>query len=147
MSNENSFPLLDNEDVLVRDDIFRILEESGVGVPAYYNKIDFEIDSKKGQYSRSRSGCYFCFFQQRIEWIWLYEQHHELYQKAMEYEKDGYTWGQNESLEELIRPERIKQVKEEYLKRMGLNASKTKSPYLIDILDDEEGIGCASCFI
>ena len=44
-------------------------------------------------------------------------------------------------------PERIKQVKEEYLKRMERNAAKTKSPYLIDILDEEEGIGCASCFI
>lgn len=147
LSKEDSFPLIDNEDVLVRDDIFRILEESGVGVPAYYNKIDFDINGKTGQYSRSRSGCYFCFFQQRIEWIWLYEQHPELYKKAMEYEKDGYTWGQNESLEELIRPERIKQVKEEYLKRMERNAAKTKSPYLIDILDEEEGIGCASCFI
>lgn len=147
LSKEDSFSLIDNEDVLVRDDIFRILEESGVGVPAYYNKIDFDINGKTGQYSRSRSGCYFCFFQQRIEWIWLYEQHPELYKKAMEYEKDGYTWGQNESLEELIRPERIKQVKEEYLKRMERNAAKTKSPYLIDILDEEEGIGCASCFI
>ncbi|SFC93345.1 Phosphoadenosine phosphosulfate reductase family protein [Flexibacter flexilis DSM 6793] len=147
LSKEDSFPLLDNEDVLVRDDIFRILEESGVGVPAYYNKIDFAINGKIGQYSRSRSGCYFCFFQQKIEWIWLYEQHPNLYKKAMEYEKDGYTWGQNESLEELIHPERVKQVKEEYVKRMERNAAKSKSPYLIDILDDEEGIGCASCFI
>ncbi len=147
LGKADSFPLLDNEDVLVRDDIFRILEESGVGVPAYYNKIDFDINGKTGQYSRSRSGCYFCFFQQKIEWIWLYEQHPDLYKKAMEYEKDGYTWGQNESLEELIRPERIKQVKEEYLKRMERNATKNKSPYLIDILDEEEGIGCASCFI
>lgn len=147
LSKEDSFPLLDNEDVLVRDDIFRILQESGVGVPAYYNKVDFDINGKTGQYSRSRSGCFFCFFQQKIEWIWLYEQHPDLYKKAMEYEKDGYTWGQNESLVELIRPERIKQVKEEYLKRMERNAAKNKSPYLIDILDEEEGIGCASCFI
>lgn len=55
------YPLLENEDVLVRDDIFRILEESGVGVPEYYNKVEFEIDGKKGYYSRSRSGCFFCF--------------------------------------------------------------------------------------
>jgi 3'-phosphoadenosine 5'-phosphosulfate sulfotransferase (PAPS reductase)/FAD synthetase len=147
LSKETAFPLLDNEDILVRDDIFRILEESGVGVPAYYNKIDFDIKGKIGQYSRSRSGCYFCFYQQKIEWIWLYEQHPELYKKAMEYEKDGYTWAQNESLEELIKPERITQVKEEYIKRMERNSAKNKSPYLIDILDEEEGIGCASCFI
>lgn len=55
------FPLIDNEDILVKDDIFRILEESGVGVPAYYNPIEFEVDGKKGKYCRSRSGCYFAF--------------------------------------------------------------------------------------
>lgn len=146
LAQEDSFPLLENDEVLIKDDIFRILEESGVGVPAYYNKTDFEINGKKGQYARSRSGCYFCFFQQKIEWIWLYEQHPELYKKAMEYEKDGYTWGQGESLEELIKPERVKQIKEEYLKRME-RKSKVKSPYLVDILDDAEGEGCASCFV
>lgn len=147
LASESTFPLLDNEDVLIRDDIFRILRESGVGVPAYYDKIDFEINGKTGQYARSRSGCYFCFYQQKIEWVWLYEQHPELYKKAMEYEKDGYTWAQGESLEELIQPKRIAQIKEEYVKRMERKASKNQSPYLIDILSEEEGIGCASCFI
>ncbi|MCB0536685.1 MAG: phosphoadenosine phosphosulfate reductase family protein [Bacteroidetes bacterium] len=146
LSNESLFPLLDNDEVLIREDIFKILEESGVGVPAYYNKIDFEINGKKGQYARSRSGCFFCFFQQKIEWVWLYEQHPELYKKAMEYEKDGYTWGQHESLEELIQPERMAAIKEEYVKRAE-RKSKAKSPYLVDILDDAEGEGCAACFI
>ena len=146
LATESSFPLLDNEDVLVRADIFRILEESGVGVPAYYNKIEFEVNGKKGEYARSRSGCFFCFFQQKIEWVWLYEQHKELYLKAMEYEKDGYTWAQGESLEDIIKPERIEQIKEEYIKRME-RKSKAKSPYLVDILDEEEGIGCAACFV
>lgn len=110
------FPLIDNEDILVKDDIFRILEESGVGIPAYYNPIEFEVDGKKGKYCRSRSGCYFCFFQQRIEWIWLLEQHPELYKKSMEYEKDGYTWIQGETLAELSRPERVRQIKLDYIK-------------------------------
>ena len=66
--------------------------------------------------------------------------------KAMEYEKDGYTWGQFESLEELIQPERMEKIKEEYIKRME-KKSKAKSPYLVDILDDAEGEGCAACFI
>lgn len=146
LATEASFPLIENDEILVRDDIFRILEESGVGVPAYYNKIDFEINGKTGQYARSRSGCFFCFFQQKIEWVWLYEQHPDLYKRAMEYEKDGYTWGQHESLEELIQPARMAQIKEEYVKRME-KKSKAKSPYLIDILDDAEGEGCAACFI
>ena len=146
LATEDSFPLLDNDEVLIEEDIFRILEESGVGIPAYYKKIEFEVNGKKGEYARSRSGCYFCFFQQKIEWVWLYEQHPELYEKAMEYEKDGYTWAQNESLEDLIKPERIIQIKEDYIKRME-RKSKVKSPFLMDILDDDEGEGCASCFI
>lgn len=146
LATEDSFPLLDNDEVLIEEDIFRILEESGVGIPAYYKKIEFEVNGKKGEYARSRSGCYFCFFQQKIEWVWLYEQHPELYEKAMEYEKDGYTWAQNESLEDLIKPERIAQIKEDYIKRME-RKSKVKSPFLMDILDDDEGEGCASCFI
>jgi len=146
LSTETTFPLLDNDEILVRDDIFKILEESGVGVPAYYNKVEFEVNGKKGEYARSRSGCFFCFFQQKIEWVWLYEQHPELYKKAMEYEKDGYTWGQFESLEELIQPKRIVTIKEEYIKRMK-KKSQSKSPYLIDILSEDEGVGCASCFV
>jgi len=145
LATVDSFPLIENDEIIIKEDVFRILEESGVGVPAYYKPIDFKINDKKGQYSRSRSGCFFCFFQQKIEWVWLYEQHPELYKKAMEYEKDGYTWGQHESLEELIKPKRIAQIKEEYVKRME-RKSKVKSPYLIDILDDE-GEGCAACFI
>lgn len=140
------FPLLENEDNLVRDDIFKILEDTGVGVPAYYKKIDFNIDGKKSSYARSRSGCFFCFYQQKIEWVWLYEQHPDLFAKAMVYEKDGYTWMQNESLEQLIAPDRIKQIKSEYTKKQERAANKNSS-FLVDILDEEEGIGCASCFI
>ena len=64
----------------------------------------------------------------------------------MEYEKDGYTWAQTESLEELIQPKRMTAIKEEYIKRME-RKSKVKSSYLLDILDDAEGEGCAACFI
>ena len=64
-----------------------------------------------------------------------------------EYEnlKDGFTWNQNESLETLSTPERIEAIKREFVNRT--NKSKTKSHYLIDILDDSEEEGCASCFI
>jgi 3'-phosphoadenosine 5'-phosphosulfate sulfotransferase (PAPS reductase)/FAD synthetase len=139
------FPLLDNTDVLVKEDIFRLLRESGVGVPAYYEEIPFEVDGKKGTYCRSRSGCYFCFFQQKIEWIWLYEQHPDLYAKAMEFEKDGYTWNQNESLAELCNPERVRQIKLDIIKRQEENRKQCKGTTLVDILGDE--IMCANCFI
>ena len=139
------FPLLDNTDVLVKEDIFRLLRESGVGIPSYYNEIPFEVDGKTGTYSRSRSGCYFCFFQQKIEWIWLYEQHPELYKQAMEFEKDGYTWNQNESLAELCKPERVRQVKLDIIKRQEENCKQMKGSTLVDVLGDE--IMCTNCFI
>ena len=140
----DEFPLLDNEDILVKDDIFKILRNSGVGVPKYYEELEFEVNGKKGKYARSRSGCFFCFFQQKIEWVWLYEQHPDRFQKAMEYEKEGYTWMQDERLEDLAKPERITQIKEEFLKRLERNS--TGSPLLVDILSDE-GEGCAACFL
>jgi len=73
------------EDGLVRDDIINILNESGLGLPKYYEW-------------RSRSGCYFCFYQKKIEWIGLQENHPELFEAAKSYEKTDektgkrYTW-------------------------------------------------------
>ncbi|MBN4082979.1 phosphoadenosine phosphosulfate reductase, partial [bacterium AH-315-A23] len=141
-------PLLENEDNIVRADVFRILEESGVGVPAYYNKIEFEVDGQKGEYARSRSGCYFCFFQQKIEWIWLYEQHPDLYKKAIEYENadEMFTWISGESLEELIQPQRVKEIKLYHINRTNKQKS-ANSKFLLDILDDTESDACTACFI
>jgi len=163
MSHLDSYPLIENEDILVRDDIFTILRESGVGVPAYYEKREYhvEIDGelKTGYYSRSRSGCFFCFFQQKIEWVWLFENHPKLYQEAMEYEKEGYTWQQGETLQELCSDERRASIKREHYTRIKRQKNNFKSPNLVDILTDstsdeweidweeEEGKGCAACFI
>lgn len=141
----DSFPLLDNTDVLVKDDIFCLLRESGVGVPAYYEEIPFEVDGKRGTYCRSRSGCYFCFFQQKIEWVWLLEQHPDLFNKAMEFEKDGYTWNQGESLSALSKPERVRQIKLDIIKRQEESRKMNKGTTLVDILGDD--IMCSNCFI
>ncbi|AYB31990.1 phosphoadenosine phosphosulfate reductase family protein [Chryseolinea soli] len=146
LSKCDSFPLLDKVDVQIREDVFKILEDSGVGIPGYYKEIDFEVNGKKSSYCRSRSGCYFCFYQQKIEWVWLYEQHPDKFKLAMEYEKDGYTWNDDLSLGELIQPERIVAIKEEYIKRSA-RTKKGSSGLLVDILEDSEAEGCASCFI
>ena len=148
LSLEEDYALLDNEDVLIREDIFNILRTSNVGVPKYYEKIEYEVEGQKGEYARSRSGCYFCFFQQKIEWIWLYEQHPDLYTKAMEYENDeeGFTWAENETLKELIEPSRIREIKLDHLKRTSKEKAKT-SPYLLDILEGTERDGCNTCFL
>jgi 3'-phosphoadenosine 5'-phosphosulfate sulfotransferase (PAPS reductase)/FAD synthetase len=143
----DDFPLIDNEEILGITDIYQILEDSGVGIPDYYKEIEFEVDGKKGTYSRSRSGCYFCFFQQKIEWIWLYEQHPDLFQKAMDFEKDGYTWNQGESLSDLIKPERIRQIKLDAIKRQEQKAKENSNSLLINMFSDDNDVLCANCFI
>lgn len=147
ISHLDDYPLLTNEDIVDRDGVFRLLDESGVGRPRYYDPIEFEVNGQRGFYNRSRSGCYFCFFQQKIEWIWLYEQHPERFQQAMEYEKEGFTWMDDERLEELIQPQRMMQVKEMHLRNGEKSGKKDKSAYLIDVLAESEGQGCTVCFI
>lgn len=149
IANVAFFPLVDNEDVLLLEDIFDLLERSGVGVPAYYKDIEFEVDGQKATYNRSRSGCYFCFFQQKIEWVWLYEQHPDMFAKAMEYEKEQFMWNIEEPLSELIKPERIRAIKLDYIKRKTRIEKNKKSLKLRDILADgaEVDLACASCFI
>lgn len=149
LSLENEYSLIENDEVLVLEDIKNILKDSNVGLPEYYNEIEFEVNGKKGKYARSRSGCFFCFYQQKIEWVWLYEQHNSLFIKAMEYEKEGYTWMQDEPLSELIKPERINRIKEDYLKKIENRKSRIPGGYFKDNpeLDDDEQVGCASCFI
>jgi len=83
------FPFI--EDGLVREDIFQILENS-VGIPEYYKW-------------RSRSGCYFCFFQRQDEWLGLKRNHPDLFEKAVQIEEksgNGYTWVQGRTLNEVI---------------------------------------------
>ena len=145
------FPLIDNTEIIGLNEVFQILEESGVGVPAYYKPIEYQVEIngeiKKGTYSRSRSGCFFCFYQQKIEWVWLLEQHPKLYEKAITYEKEGYTW-MEESLTELNKPERVASIKKEHFLRMQRkkNNLRTGQSWQDDILE-AEGEGCASCFI
>ena len=147
----DNFPLLDNEDILVIDDIYNILETSGVGIPAYYLPMEYEVEVdgklEKGTYSRSRSGCFFCFYQQKIEWVWLLEQHPALFEAAKEYEKDGYTWSE-EPLADLEKPDRVKRIKEEHWKRMQRNKAKAAANVSWkDQVLDAEGQGCTSCFV
>ncbi|MFT4661674.1 MAG: 3'-phosphoadenosine 5'-phosphosulfate sulfotransferase (PAPS reductase)/FAD synthetase [Patiriisocius sp.] len=144
----DAFPLIENDEILKIDDIFKILRESGVGVPAYYEPLDYEVEidgeMKKGTYNRSRSGCFFCFFQQKIEWVWLLERHLSLYEKAMTYEKDGYTWMDSETLEELKQPLRVATIKKDHFIKTQKRASNTSWQ---DQILDAEGEGCDSCFI
>ena len=129
------FPFID--DGLELRDIENLLIESGLGKPSYYEW-------------RSRSGCYFCFYQRKKEWIGLSEKHPDLFSAAIDYEnklghehtaaKNGYTWSHGESLPELL--ERKKDVKE-------WTTPKAKSGLLLDLLDEDttEDEFCASCHL
>jgi hypothetical protein len=146
-----SFSLIENDEVIGITEVFKILEDSGVGIPAYYKPIEYQVriagEIKTGTYSRSRSGCFFCFFQQKIEWIWLLETHPDLFEKAVEYEKDGYTWSE-EPLSEIRLADRVEQIKRDHYLRTqkALQTNRTSSSWQDDIIA-AEGEGCASCFI
>lgn len=146
LTAEELFPLVDNTDVLSLDDIISILNDSGIGLPPYYKEIEYEVDGKKGVMNRSRSGCYFCFFQQKIEWVWLYEVHPDLFKKAMEYEKDGYTWMQDERLEDLLKPARINDIKRKNVKRI-IDQQNKSSGYLLETLNIIEEDACTICHL
>lgn len=147
----DNFSLIENDENLGIEEIFKILIDSGVGIPTYYTPIEYTViingKEKKGTYARSRSGCFFCFFQQKIEWVWLLEQHPDLYDKAIEYEKGGYTWS-IEPLTELKKTERVHAIKVEHYLRMNKNRTnnKNQTSWHDEILA-VEGEGCASCFI
>lgn len=83
------------DDNIGKEDVFEILESSGIGVPRYYEW-------------RSRSGCYFCFFQQQDEWLGLKKHHRDLFDAAKTYERVDektrrlFTWNQAGTLDEVI---------------------------------------------
>ena len=99
------------QDGLKLSDIEEILRSSGVGLPPYTT------------WGRSRSGCFFCFYQQKIEWVRLKERHPDLFEAAKVYERSyegsgkTFTWSERESLSELERPERIQAIKNEHIRR------------------------------
>ncbi len=131
------FPFI-NEGLEKRD-ILRIIEESGIGMADYYNW-------------RSRSGCYFCFFQRKIEWVRLAEIHPDLFEKAVRYEQDHvdgrrFFWNQEESLTELIR--RKKQIIEGHELIMKRKKKERPNRPLVEVLesvlDDESDDFCFVC--
>lgn len=130
------------EDGLVRADILRILEEAGLGLPTFM------------RWGRTRSGCYFCFYQQKIEWVRLKETYPDLFEKAKAYEyankKNGnaFFWNGEESLEELEQPERIEEIKRNSEKNRERDRKNSTS--LVHILggleeEEEEREGCLIC--
>ncbi|MEK9136137.1 MAG: phosphoadenosine phosphosulfate reductase, partial [Bacteroidota bacterium] len=89
-----------------------------------------------------RSGCYFCFFQQKVEWVGLLENHPDLFEQASRYERIDpdpartYTWAQGESLGELAQSERVAQIKAENAKRLSFGSSNRSARTLVEVFSD-----------
>jgi 3'-phosphoadenosine 5'-phosphosulfate sulfotransferase (PAPS reductase)/FAD synthetase len=137
------------EDGIDRSGVDRILDEAGIGLPDYYEW-------------RTRSGCYFCFFQRKHEWLGLKDRHPDLFEKAVAYEEKvryrhkamqgrHYTWTQGESLNELVeRREEIEERHQAALERAAKRAKPNRP--LLEVLsnaldEDDDEAGCSVCHL
>lgn len=132
-----------------KEGVYQILEDASLGLPDYYKW-------------RTRSGCYFCFFQRKVEWANLKREHPDLYEKAKTFEKEEtdpltgvvrrYTWAQNESLSELEQPERVAKIRAMHEEAMAYEQANKKPKRLTEIfekvLDDEDSDqACLICHL
>jgi 3'-phosphoadenosine 5'-phosphosulfate sulfotransferase (PAPS reductase)/FAD synthetase len=148
------FPFI--EAGVTHDGVLRILEEAGIGLPGYYEW-------------RTRSGCYFCFYQRKAEWVGLAEKHPDLWERSVAIEQkvmkdagaDGdasfgrygmrgrqYTWSGGESLPELLtRREEILQRHQEAIDRNAKRRqNRTAWEVFADALDDDDdALQCTVC--
>ena len=129
--------------------VLEILDGSGLGLPKYYEW-------------RSRSGCTFCFFQQKIEWVRLKRTHPDEFEAAKTYEKTAlqhgspFTWTQRESLDQLEMPDRMAEIEADFKVRAEREkASRKPNPLRVSVtepvdidglyLEDEGGGACLVC--
>ena len=150
------FPFID--DGVDHAGVVRILEESGLNLPDYYKW-------------RTRSGCYFCFFQRKAEWVGLADHHPELFERAVAIEKkilkdagvDGdasfkdnamkggnYTWSPGETLPQLL--ERRDKIMERHEESLKSAKKKRKNLPLVSVLsealdEEDEGSLCTVCHV
>jgi len=150
------FPFV--EEKIDHEGVLKILETAGIGLPKYYEW-------------RTRSGCYFCFYQRKSEWVGLADRHPDLFQKAVAIEskirteagKDGdasfedfamkgrqYTWSGNETLPELLgrREEILERQKIAIERNSARKENRPVLEVLADALDDEDDtLQCNVCAI
>lgn len=151
---QTRFPFID--DRVDREGVMRILADAGIGVPAYYEW-------------RTRSGCYFCFYQRKAEWVGLADRHPDLFDRAVAIERkvlrdagiDGdadfrsrsmrgrqYTWSPGETLPELI--SRRNEILDRHKHAMSRVAETRTNVPLIEALsdaldEDDDTLPCTVC--
>lgn len=155
-SIETKFPFIDAG--IDHDGVLALLNDAGVGLPDYYEW-------------RTRSGCYFCFFQRKTEWIGLADRHPELFDRAVAIEQkvlqdagaDGnadfsdqamkgrqYTWTGGETLVQLR--ERRDEILDKHAKNIERNKQARPNMPLMDVLadsldDEDDSFGCNVCHL
>ncbi|CAB4365376.1 MAG: phosphoadenosine phosphosulfate reductase family protein [Actinobacteria bacterium] len=143
---EVRYPL--REEGIDKEGVMKILAEAGVGLPAYYEW-------------RTRSGCFFCFFQRKAEWVGLAERHPDLFEQAVAYEQKvgknhaqhgmqgrDFTWSQGETLVELIG--RRDEIMAKHDVAMARASKSRRNIPLIEILsealdDEDDTLACQVC--
>ena len=149
-----AFPFI--EEGIDHDGVMRILDDAGIGLPSYYEW-------------RTRSGCYFCFYQRKSEWVGLADRHPELFERAMaiekkvlqdaglagdasydEYAMQGrqYTWSGGETLDELLG--RRDEILERHRDAIERAKSRKRDLPLVDALsealdEEDDTMACTVC--
>ena len=153
---ETRFPFIDAD--IDHDGVMKLLADAGVGLPDYYEW-------------RTRSGCYFCFFQRKTEWIGLSDRHPELFERAVAIEQKvlqdagvggnadftdqamkgrQYTWSGGETLVELR--DRRDEILDRHEKKMQRNQAERPNRTLMEVLeashdDEDDSSGCNVCHL
>lgn len=123
--------------------VMQILKESGIGMPPYL------------EWGRTHSGCYFCFFQRKIEWVRLLATYPEDFAKAEAYEKPDdsgrrFTWIEGMPLSELRKPENVAAIKDRYEEELRRLRERRGNKRLVETLagmelDDDGPQACLIC--
>jgi 3'-phosphoadenosine 5'-phosphosulfate sulfotransferase (PAPS reductase)/FAD synthetase len=144
------FPFI--EEGVDHDGVMRILDDAGIGLPSYYEW-------------RTRSGCYFCFYQRKAEWVGLAERHPDLFERAKQIERKvlteaglagdasydeyamtgrQYTWSQGETLDDLLA--RRDEILERHREALQRARERKRDLPLVDALDeDDDTMACTVC--
>lgn len=148
------FPFI--EDGVDHPGVLSILEKAGIGLPGYYEW-------------RTRSGCYFCFYQRKSEWVGLAEKHPDLWARAVaieskvkldagatgdasydEFAMKGrqYTWSGGESLEDLIA--RKDEIMDRHVQALDRAANSRKNLPILEVMsrafdEEDDSQQCSVC--
>jgi hypothetical protein len=153
---ETRFPFVDAG--VDHDGVMKILADAGIGLPDYYDW-------------RTRSGCYFCFFQRKAEWIGLADRHPDLFERAVAIEQKvlrdagvagdadfsaramqgrAYTWSGGETLVQLRN--RRAEILEKHDQNLERNRAERPNRTLMEVLaaahdEDNDDVGCNVCHL